>query len=400
MTNNAQDYVLLILFGILLTCIPLIRGASDRIGLPSLVGYIFLGLLLRLADYYFPFITPKMEANISFLAQIGVFVLLFQVGLKSNIKGLIDKLPTATVVWIGDVFVSFALGYLTARYLLDIALIPSVITATALSATSLAVTIGIWQERGETNSARAQLLVDVAELDDLSGVVLLAILLAVLPVMIDGQPGLWQAVGLTTAGIMLKLTLFIALCYCFAHFIEEKFTRFSLEWSQTKVGLTIGILGMGLAISALAGYFGFSLAIGALMVGLAFSRDRLAVRDKTRLQTLYSFFVPFFFIHIGLEIVPAAIVESFAIALPLILAAIAGKLIGVGLPVLLQSNRKNAILLSVSMVPRAEISMLIFIQVGMLDATLVPAELYSAMVVVVIVTAVFSPVALRRLGLN
>ncbi len=398
MTHNANEYVLLIVFGVLLTCIPLIRGASERIGVPSLVGYICLGFMVRLADYFFPFITPQLESSISFLAQIGVVILLFQVGLKSDIKGLIDKLPNAILVWIGDVVASFALAYLAARFVIGLDLVPSLVTATALSATSLAVCIVIWQEKGETKSARAQLLIDVAELDDLSGVILLAILLAVIPVLIGGQADLWQAVATTSAGIVLKLALFIALCYGFAHFAEEKFTRFSFTWSQSRTGVTIGVLGMGLAISALAGYFGFSLAIGALMAGLAFIRDKLAVRDRTRLHTLYSFFVPFFFIHIGLEIVPAAIVDSVAVAPPLILAAIAGKMIGVGLPVMLQSGRENAVLLGVSMIPRAEISMLIFIQVGILDPTLVPAELYSAMVLVVVVTAVFSPLALRRLG--
>jgi len=140
------------------------------------------------------------------------------------------------------------------------------------------------------------------------------------------------------------------------------------------------------------------LAIGAFMAGLAFSRDHQAVLSKTRIQMIYAFFVPFFFIHIGMEVSPDSVVGSLGLAIPLIFVAITGKMIGVGLPVLIRSNRRDALLLGVSMIPRAEISMLIIIQASILDKTLIPSELYSAMVLVVVLTSITSPIVLKKLN--
>ncbi len=398
--SNSQEYVLLIVLGLLLITIPIVKASLDKLGVPALVGFIGLGLLSRLVDNYFPFITSELDQTVTFLAQIGIVILLFQVGLKSNIKGLIKKLPYASIIWISNVLVSFLLGYLAARYLIHLPILPSLVVATAMTATSVAVSIVIWQEKGKTNTSRGQLLIDVAELDDLSSILLLAVLLAIIPVIQGGESVFLGTLGTTIGTMIIKLTLFITACYWFAHSLEPGFTKFNLEFTQSKIGLTIGMLGMGLTISAIAGYFGFSLAIGAFMAGLAFSRDHQAVLSKTRIQMFYAFFVPFFFIHIGMEVSPDSVVGSLGLAIPLIFVAIAGKMIGVGLPVLIRSNRRDALLLGVSMIPRAEIAMLIIIQASILDKTLIPPQLYSAMVLVVVLTSIISPVVLKKLNTN
>jgi len=106
--------------------------------------------------------------------------------------------------------------------------------------------------------------VDIAELDDLSGVLLLAILLAIIPVLQGSAISLLPALGTTIITILLKLVLFITGCYLFSHYLESDFTRFNRRWENSTTGLTITVLGAGLAIAAVAGYLGFSLAIGAL----------------------------------------------------------------------------------------------------------------------------------------
>ncbi len=94
--------------------------------------------------------------------------------------------------------------------------------------------------------------------------------------------------------VVLKLALFIASCYLFAHYLEARFTRFSREVEGSTTALTITILGAGLVIAAMAGYFGLSLAIGALFAGLAFSRDREAVHTDAKFAFFYELFTPFF----------------------------------------------------------------------------------------------------------
>jgi len=95
--NDSQDHILLIVFGLMLVAIPVVKATLEKKGLPALIGFIGLGLLTRIIDHYFPFITSNLQQSISFLSHIGIVILLFQVGLKSNIKGLIKKLPDASL---------------------------------------------------------------------------------------------------------------------------------------------------------------------------------------------------------------------------------------------------------------------------------------------------------------
>lgn len=100
------------------------------------------------------------------------------------------------------------------------------------------------------------------------------------------------------------MALFISGCYLFAHYLEAGFTRFSRELEGSNTGLAITILGAGIVIAVVAGYLGFSLAIGALFAGLAFSRDPVAVHTDARFSDFYEFLTPFFFIHVGMQMDP------------------------------------------------------------------------------------------------
>ena len=92
------------------------------------------------------------------------------VGLKSHTQALLAKLPDASLIWIGDVLTNLLLGFLVSRYVLALPLETSLVIATAFSATSVAVSVTVWDEMHKLNTSNGQLLVDVAELDDLSGV--------------------------------------------------------------------------------------------------------------------------------------------------------------------------------------------------------------------------------------
>lgn len=105
--NGSGEYTLLIVLGAFLVFIPFVKFSLERIGIPALVGFIGVGFFARFVDHYFAFITPAFNQSVTFLAHIGIVALLFRVGLKSNIRGLIKKLPDASLIWIGDVGVNF-----------------------------------------------------------------------------------------------------------------------------------------------------------------------------------------------------------------------------------------------------------------------------------------------------
>ena len=190
-----SDYPLLITLGTLIVLAPIIRSLLERIGVPALVGYIGLGFAVSAMDNLWSFITPASESVFSAMAQLGIVALLFRVGLKSHTSALLAKLPDASIIWIGDVLANLAIGYLVSRYVLALPMETSLVIAAAFSATSVAVSVAVWDEANQLSTSRGQLLVDVAELDDLSGVLILAVLLAIIPALQEGGSQLLPLAG-------------------------------------------------------------------------------------------------------------------------------------------------------------------------------------------------------------
>jgi Kef-type K+ transport system membrane component KefB len=345
-------------------------------------------------DSRWPLLSPPVEQGLDLMADLGLVALLFHTGLNSNLPALLRKLPTASVVWIGDISFSALVGYGVASYWLDWGLIPSLVVASALTATSLGVSVSPWQETGKLDSGPGRLLIDVAELDDISGIALMAVLFAILPVLQADSGNLWLAGGQAAGLFVVKFLVFVIFCYLFAHFAEPRIGAFCHRLEPPPERM-VTVAGLGLLIAALAGWLGFSLAIGALFAGLAFSRDPEAVKTDKAFRYLYVFFTPFFFIGIGLDIDPEALIDGVALGGVFLFAAVIGKMIGAGLPSRLFMSNHGALLIGLSMTPRAEIAMVIIDQARRLGA--VSEVIYAAMVVASAGTCILAPLLLRPL---
>ncbi|MFZ3042586.1 MAG: cation:proton antiporter [Thiobacillus sp.] len=397
MSDPAQiDALMIMLVGASVVAAVAVKSLFERMGLPALVGYMLFGILLRLADNPWQFLSEPVMTAFRYMADLGVIALLFKVGLESHPRALAEKLPSATLIWICGVIVSAATGFITAFYLLDIALVPALVIATALTATSVGVSVATWDARGALNSDNGQLLVDVAELDDISGIALMALLFAVVPVLLNGNGVFWPALGSTASAFALKFVFFVLFCLLFSRYGERHLTRLAARLQHPPERMLV-VVGIGFLIAAFAGSLGFSLAIGALFAGLVFSGDPEAVKTEKSFQDLYAFVTPFFFISIGLHIDPASLTSGLGIGLALLLAAILGKLIGHGLPTLLIGGSSGALLIGISMIPRAEIAMVIMHQGQQLGTDVVPGPVYSGMVIVSMATCLLAPLALGPL---
>jgi Kef-type K+ transport system membrane component KefB len=399
MVTHGEDLTIFVLLmgGIIILSV-LVRYLFRRAGIPSLVGFLILGFIIRLANLPLTFLTEPIKEIFEFLGTIGIVFLLFRVGLESNITGLIRQLKRATIIWFGNVAFSGGVAYVTAHYLLGLAVIPSLFVTIALTATSVAVSVGTWEEAKAIKSPIGELLIDSAEMDDVSGVVLMALLFAVVPVMHGDTEASLMPVAFKTLGLFLaKLVGFGAFCYLFSRYLERPMTGL---FKRLEPGLhcpMLVIIGVALAVAALAGLIGFSVAIGAFFAGLIFSRDPEAVKGEAHLSILYELFPPFFFINVGLSVDPNTLTAAIWLGLILLLAAILGKVAGNGLPTLISSRWTDALLLGVSMIPRAEIAMVIMHHGLLLGDWAVPTSVYSGMVLVTLSTAVISPFIIRFL---
>jgi len=383
-----------LLFGIMIVALVSLRVGLTRLGVPSLIGFLLLGFLLSLANSEWGVLTEAGFAVFEFLGGIGVIALLFRVGLESNLHGLVAKLPRAAPIWIGNIVVSGVPAYFVARYLLDLPQVPSAVVGIALTATSVAVTAELWRELGLLRSPNGELMLDVAGLDDISGIVMIALLLAVLPVM-NGESEL-PALDLISAAsglFLIKVAVFGAFCLVFARFGERHISK--LLQTLTPPDAVLVIAGVTIIIAALAGQLGFSLAIGGLFAGFLFSRDADAVRLDTLFEPVYALFAPFFFIGVGLSVDPDALLAASWAGVLLLAVAVLGKVIGAGLPALLSTGPAGAAAIGLSMVPRAEIAMVILLEARHLGDWAMPSDIYNAMVFVSAATCLTIPFAVR-----
>lgn len=239
-------------------------------------------------------------------------------------------------------------------------------------------------------------MIDIAELDDVSGVLSMGVLFAVLPLLKDGQiDAFGPALGKTLVVFLLHLVVFVLFCYLFSHFVEERLTRF---FAGLGVGqdLMILVVGTGFIIAGISALLGFSIAIGAFFAGLMFSRDPRAVKVDGAFDSLYEFFSPFFFIQIGLYVQFESLWPALGMGLVLLLPAIVGKLLGNGIPGYFVEGWSGAILIGMSMVPRAEIAMVIAQRGLQLGPWAVSSRVFAALVFVSLATCILSPVLVTR----
>lgn len=382
-----------LLVGSSIVIVVLLKNIFERCNLPPLVAYLIYGLLLRVAGDQTGMFTNQVIAAFDILAKLGIVALLFRVGLHSHPRALLAKLPQASVIWLGNFMLAAALGYFAAYYLLGLSGIASMFVAAALSTTSVGVAVAAWEDADLLESGTGQLVLDVAELDDISGIAFMALLLALVPVLSLDAEKIWGVVATTSITFVLKFALFIIGCVLFAHHLEPRLTAFVSRLHAPPERMLL-VAGVGFVIAAIAGSLGFSLAIGALFAGLVFSSDPEAIKTELSFESLYSFLTPFFFISLGMNIDPSVIGDALWPGLLLFLVAVAGKVLGAGLASYPLTAIGGMIAIGVSMVPRAEISLLIIHQANQWP-DIVPDSIYAAVVIVSALTCLLTPFVLQ-----
>jgi Kef-type K+ transport system membrane component KefB len=388
---------LVLLTGAILATALLVKAVLERLRIPALVGWLLLGFALRAAGDALPVLPEGTHTVMDFLAQLGVIVLLFSVGLASDPAALLGTLRRASPVWLSDVLVSGSLGLVAAHYGLGLGWAPSAVAAVALTATSVGVSSAVWERAGALGSADGRLFVDVAELDDLSGVLLLVLLFAVLPVASGQATGdIGSALLSSAAHVLAAIAGFGALCALLARFVTSPLMK-ALERFEPAPDPVVSVAALGILLAGLAGLLGFSVAIGAFFAGLAFSRASGRIREGAAYTTMRDLFVPFFFLGTALRIETSALFGAVWPALLLVAAAVAGKLLGPVPAARLATGTPRAWAIGWSMVPRAEIALVVAGRARELGDVVMPPELYSALVAVVALTCLGAPAVLGRL---
>jgi len=399
-------YVLLVL----LVITRVFGEAAERIRQPALAGEIIAGVMLGIVvarfSGAFPILAGLPDDEV-FLAitDLAIFFLMLFAGIELRPRQLAESSGGALLVAIGGFCLPLASGFALAWFLLpdsDLKLVQSLFVGTALAITAVPVAVKILMDLGRLNSKPGQMIVSAAIFDDVLSLVLLTALLAV--IRTGELPGTFEVIGL--AG---NIALFFAITIGIGLFVIPKIGHLLGAAKVAEFELSALLVG-ALGYAILAELLGLHFILGAFMAGLFFTRtttEKRVYEDvKTKISGITSgFLAPVFFASIGLHLEPRAIVEIPVFLALLIAVAFAGKLIGAGaVAYSLGMGKREAAAVGMGMSGRGAVELIIAdiaLRGGVFLAPDPPppiiANLFSAIVIMAVVTTLATPIALRRL---
>jgi len=389
---EAHDFFLTLLI-ILLTA-RIFAELATRLQAPSVIGELFAGVVL--GPSLLGWIEPT-EA-IRLMAGVGIILLLFAVGLETDVKRLVSTGMESIVVAFAGFILPFLFGFGLAYGLFELPLLVSLFIGGTLTATSIGITVRVLSDLKHQHSKEGQIVLGAAVLDDVMGVVLLALLYEF---SIGGGVSL-----LNTGKVLIFIAAFFVLAPVAAKLMSVVIKRFDAR-SEIPGLIPTTIVSLVLFFAWLAYVIGAPELLGGFAAGLALSRrfflplgialhadEAFAERIETQTKPIVQLFTPIFFVMVGLSLNLREIDWSspfiWLFSLSLLVAAVAGKLFGV---LLVKESWPVRWMIGAAMIPRGEVG-LIFAELGR-DSGVFSNEVYAGMVIVIALTTLLPPFVMK-----
>ncbi len=383
-------YKAIINISLLIFAAKILGGVFAKVKMPEVLGELSAGMILgpyALGSLQV-FGEPLVEINeyILIFAEIGAILLLFIAGLEISFGRFKAVGVQSVIVGTFGVVVPFLLGF----YILQYFGFPwevDLLVAATLTATSIAITMRTLEEMGKLNSLEGNVMINAAVIDDVLGLVVLAVVLSIVTFGVAPHP-------LDIAWVLFRTIAFWLLLLAIMLTIAPRIVSAAERWkARETVEVVSTATCFGSAVAAAA--IGLSPIIGAFAAGMAIASSRLLSRVREYIKRLSTLFAPIFFAVIGAEFnIRALSFEGFGMILILIGVAVVSKLVGCGIPaaVTLKSSRRG-LRVGIGMISRGEVG-LIIAGIGVTSG-IMNQSIYGMVVAMVILTTVITPIALR-----
>ena len=387
---------------IILLVAKLCGAVFERIDQPAVLGELIGGVLLgNLALFGFHGLEfLKSSSGIEILAEIGVIILLFDVGLESNLDEMKSVGMSSLLVAVFGVIAPFFLGWGVSAWMIpEEEMLAHIFIGATLCATSVGITARVLSDLGKLQRRESKIILGAAVIDDVLGLVILAVVSGVIRAAETGG----ELSSLHILWIVVKAVLFLGGAVVIGRWISPRMFGLASRLRIQGMLLTVS-LAFCFLLSYLANLIGLATIVGAFAAGLILDevhyRDFLDRGEHTieeLMHPIYIFLVPVFFVLMGIrvDLTTFGQVSVLGFAALLSIAAIIGKMVCAG-GVL--EKGLDRISVAVGMVPRGEVG-LIFASIGaslVLDGQrVINNEVYSAVVIMVIVTTLITPPALK-----
>ncbi|AFS80497.1 sodium/hydrogen exchanger [Candidatus Nitrosopumilus koreensis AR1] len=379
--------------GILLFAAKLMAELFLRLKLPIVLGELLAGMIVgpfALGQFFILDGRQLLHINdeIKILGEMGAIVILFMAGLEMTPKEFLKGGKASFTVGTLGVVVPFFAG-LVIFQMFGFEALESMLIATALTATSIAISIQVLSEFGKLKAPEARLIIGAAVVDDILAIAVLSVVIS-----ITGSDAGIESIDITEVTItILQVLGFFAIMLIVAVVIIPKIITPRLWKAKGSVEGIATASFFGAA--ALAGSIGLSPIVGAFAVGMALSTTKVFEKVENYIGKIGLIFAPLFFAIIGAQVDLRAVDLNILMLSGVIIAvAIVTKLFGCGLPAMLfLKSKAQGMRVGIGMISRGEVG-LIVAGVGV-TAGVLTSEVYSTIVIMVAVTTIITPIWLK-----
>jgi len=400
---SVQNFLLAL--ALILVVSKLFGELFERLRLPSVLGELIAGIILGGSLLA---VVPSAAGQVGYdtfhlLAEIGVCILLFEIGLETDIGDLIKVGPTSSIVAVVGVVAPFVLGFFSIIMFQKFGILnadPQLVTIIAittgatLTATSVGITARVLSDMNKLNTSEAKIILGAAVIDDILGLIILGVVSGLIEAFKSGSGA---GVSLTYIfAVTLKAFGFLFISILIGNLVSKHIFNF-IDKLRVRGILFLFSIAFAFFYAYLADLVGLAPIVGAFAAGLVLRRINQFKIVEDNLKPLSDFFTPIFFVLIGAA-VDIYVFNPFGegntnvllIALILFVVAVIGKYIS-GYVVF--KKTVNKMVVGIGMIPRGEVG-LIFAQVG-LNYGVFDSELFSAVTVMVILTTFVAPPLLQ-----
>jgi len=367
---------------------------SYKLGQPSVLGELLVGIILgpTLIDFlHLPFFTDEhLAETIAHLAELGVLLLMFIAGLDLHLTDLLKSGKVSALAGVLGVIVPLTLGTLVG-ILFQMDFLSAFFMGLVLSATSVSISAQTLMELNVLRNRVGISLLGAAVFDDILVILGLSVFVAVLQAGADIN--IWNIVL-----IFVQMVVYLGVALGIGIWLMPK-----LSYWVEDLPISRGLIAFAFVICLLYAWAaealgGMAAITGAFLAGLMFARTRVKEYIESGIGTLaYAVFVPIFFVNVGLSANARELtLQSLLLLIVMVVVAIIGKVLGAGGGAKLAGlTNLESLQLGVGMMSRGEVG-LIVASVGILEGV-ISQQIFSAVVGVVIVTTLLTPVLLRSL---
>ena len=363
----------------------LLGEIARRLGQPTVLGELLAGVLLGASAFG---VVNTHEPVLKAFADIGVLVLLFQIGLHTDLRSLRRVAGSALTVAAVGVVLPFVGGVLVARAL-GFAAIPSLVAGAALTATSVGISARVLSDLGRLQTVEGHVVLGAAIADDVAGLIILSIVATIVAGSSASALGVARSSAVAVGFITLALVMGrVAISPLFRTVEHMRVTG-----APGLIAFAFALLLAVLAMLAMGS--GSAMILGAFAAGVILHQTPQRNEISASITSLGHFFVPIFFVTVGASVDLHALATWPVLAGggALIVVGVLGKVAAGYAPWWFEGNK---LLVGVAMVPRGEVG-LIFAQLGLASGA-ISSDLFGALILMVATTTLLTPPLLTRIA--